>query len=451
MKKKQKNPLESQVFRSPLTYLYILITMVWTICFINSEFPKFFGDSDSYINWSLKLLGKQYYGSMTRTPVYPIIIKIVKVLLGDNYLYGVITLQIAFSLASVYYLYSTVILIANTKWDTRYVRVIAFVVCLIYALNPSVYQYHIVILTESFAVSFSVIFIYYAIKFLKDSTVKAGLLLLLWTFLCTMLKPAMIIYYVDVVILLLVMYIRNSELRNSLRKIGIGVLFLAVLYIAWMSDVYYTSGVFSMASLGPRHNLVKIIDSGLYKNYYDENIISEIDTIREEANTLSYGLSTPVMRLLGDSDNYKIQNQKVAEFNSYCLKTDPAKYLKYLIFVCKDTLSVDLYSQSYRNVIIRNDAIYFIEGIITPFFRFLNVAQAYVIGLISVFIGLIQFIKNKDYILLCLGGGILSILLSVTLGTYAAWGRCMLYVLPFVYVSIAVLLIDLINSLKSET
>ena len=254
-----------------------------------------------------------------------------------------------------------------------------------------------------------------------------------------------------------------------------------------MYKVYQISGVFSMSSLGPRHDLVKIVDSGLYKNYHDENIIFEIDKIWEETkHSKSYAMSTPVMKIIANSDDFRTQNQKVTEFNSYCRRTDPIEYFKYLISVCRDTMNIPFYNtivnvvnfctwslkqcsvlrglrssnanfivvyyniEVYRGVIIRNGLIYhYIEPVITPIFSVLNVAQVYTIGLISLCIGLIQLMKNKGYLLLCLGGGIFSVLLSVTLGTYAEWSRSMVYVLPFVYVSIAALLIDPKSGLKT--
>ena len=169
---------------------------------------------------------------MQRTPVYPAFIEIFEILLGDNFLYGVVILQIIFSLASVYYLYSIVMLIASMKDNMRYKQIIAFAICLLYVVNPAVYVFQLAILTESFALSFSIIFVFYAIRFLKNNTVRNGFLMLLWAFLCSMLKPGMIIYYIDVVILLVVMYIRNPESRINIHKIGIGILALAVLYTA---------------------------------------------------------------------------------------------------------------------------------------------------------------------------------------------------------------------------
>lgn len=414
-----------------------VIAAVRITFYINTQIG-IYPDSGSYINWS--------YEEGARTPGYPFIIDIFQFIMGERYAAGLCFLQAAVSFLSLLCLYQTVRMLlyhykknSNSEKSKLKCQRLAELTLAVYGCCPAVFLWDMVILTESFAISFTVFFIYTAIKWLGSMKLSDGILMILTAWACTMIKASLIIYSADILILVFLVFVMCKKCRKQILQCGCFLIPLMLFYTVYIIGIYHYTGVLNITEQKPRHDLVKVMESGLYKNYSDKELVNKIERIYAEHEWgIGYATTSPVMALFGS--DWKERRQAVASFNKACLKTDFSGFVKYMIQAAADTM--EFYFDGYRVLEIRVPCAYnILEKIINSLFKTMTVGHVFLIGGL-LFIEMIRiWITSREcpFILAGISGGIFSILISVYLGTYAEFTRALSCVLPFAYIGAAVL------------
>ena len=424
--------LPSFKLRDSKEFIYgCIILFIRFVYYKNMEIGVMFPDSGSYIDYTFN----------GRTPVYPFIIDLWQLILGDNFAAGVVVFQIAISLLSVLFLYKTlIILTGNTN--------LSFFITALYGISPTVIGYDALILTESLAMSGSVFFLYFIVNYIKQISIKYGVCSILIALLLTMHKPSFLLFNYALLFFWLfrLYYIQERKIIYKLLLIqGISI----AVIMAWSYEIYKVYGVFSITPLAPRHLLAACLNSGIYENFYDAKLVSKINEIFvSNGYSIGYDTTTPVMSLFGA--DIREQNIRVEEFCIKCIKLSPLAYLKYLCYTALNNINTLLMSrlqtayETYLYIPIMD-----LFAIISPVFK---IGHYYISFLVEVIIVIMQYLKHRclNWIHFGLAAFVGMSLAFVFVGTYGDYGRNLSHMFPFLIVSLALLLNKSIKFLNTE-
>ncbi len=407
--------------------------------FANETLGHIYPDSEGYINYR--------FFTATRPPGYPLYIDVFQVLLRDNFALGVVMGQIIISFFSLFWFYKTLLIIISKSNEynniNRTTKRFASFVTLLYGCNPAVFIYDVCICSDSLSLSCTIFFIYFAVRWVVFSETKYGLLSIIAIWISIMIKVALAVYAGDFLILLLLMAIDKKRRKQILGKIGVSFSMLLFFCAVYIGAVYSKSGVLNFSDLAPRHSLDKCLTSGLYKNFWDQNLVEKINVQCAETGYSGWHATTPVMQLFGE--DIKTINKKVQEFTSYCIRSDIPKFMSYMTEVAlqvKETQFNDAFSIRLSRNKFLDEVMNFMESI----FQLVKVSHVYAVGCILLIWGIYLWIKENmcPYLILGISGGIISVVVSVLLGTYGEWVRTMVYVLPFTYVGVVLMFKEII-------
>ena len=202
---------------------------------------KDFPDSIGYVNaWDVFVSGKIDW---SRTPVYPILLGILRTLVGKNLLYwAVVCVQSALFLLSVRYFYRLVKFFCNRT-------VISFWMTIFYCLVPGITSWNNVILTESLAITGSVFLFYFVIggwtQFKKSYFVGFAACLCL---LC-MLRPSFLYLLPVFFCFWLVAFFLKGRKKSACWGLG-GVVLVVGVVLCYSFAFQKTYGVFTPSGIG---------------------------------------------------------------------------------------------------------------------------------------------------------------------------------------------------------
>lgn len=215
--------------------LFFIVVLVRVSFFINlgmAEWP----DTGSYVDWSF---------ANSRMPLYPAVIDVCQWILQEKFSKGIFVAQALTSLLSAVYMYEAAFMIikryaslVSGRWNV----IISRSFFLIYALNPCIFVWDTNILTESFSISASVFFVYYALKWLDEIDVKNGILTAVWSFIATMVRPANLILAIDLFVL---MALLAATKKGSIRRLmPAAIVYTAsiIFYLGWSIADYQIGG-----------------------------------------------------------------------------------------------------------------------------------------------------------------------------------------------------------------
>ncbi len=399
-------------------------------------------DTASFVDWSIS--------SCQRTPGYPLLIDVFQLLMGEEYYRGVFLFQAAVSYFSLFFLFRCIYMLLNRNADRKSEIIsgidkgsaAAYVLVFLYGCCPVTAGWDTYILAESLAVSVTVFFLYYSIRFIYSFDIRYGIAAVIVSFAATAVKTALFVYTIDLFILFILILLFDR------RRLGMGEwikLFavmgaVSVLYIVWMSIIYHYTGVFSFAIYSVKHGVIKTLQTGLFMNYHDPETVAEIKSIIVENNCKisNWSVVWPIFELF---DNMAGVNSFARE----CLRSDPAGYFAYqmrLIFSTGDEVFWLYYPPA--------GAVRVIQAAYDSFLTVRTVCcTAAVTGLLLV----IRWIADRKipYDLCGFFGGSVSIIVSVYWGSYSAWGRLLVFILPFFVCSVSLIIREGYLCFKSIT
>ena len=194
-------------------------------------------DSQSYIDAWTNNFGILDY---TRTPVYPIVLGIIGILLkGYLFLYGLFLFQIFFFILSVKWFYRlTESILSKQK--------LAYVVSFFYAVHPCVNSWCFAVLTESLSISLMVGFLYYFHNNLIRFSVRNTLTSVIFVFLMVFLRPAFIYLLPSALVAFLLMLLKSKKYF-----VGVfSILFVCIFVIGYMQAFNNRYGAFTTSRIG---------------------------------------------------------------------------------------------------------------------------------------------------------------------------------------------------------
>lgn len=372
-------------------------------------------DSPTYIQFAFsKLLHLEIQG---RTPVYPIIIRICQFLFGSEYLQFLIILQYVLWYVSIIYCYKTLELVAKNK-------ICISLFTILYALCPAIILWNNMVLTESIALSCTMIFLYYIIKYIKQPTFLSGSIAIIIAFILTFHRPTAIIY----VLFLEIFWVARFIFERRHIKIDLKCFILStitILFIGIYGLLFYrTFGFFSISNVTVRQDLFVCIREEYYKNSDDKQFAEDIEkSIKEK----------PIWNTIEDIQN-KYDILEIKKFSDDCKKKNMSNYIKHIVDLCEDHAQIDFEGYSIR-IDDTN-----MQMTIRKLFTFIAFIHVYIIIVVE-FVWLIyRWIEDKKvpWIHCGLFAFPFVIVFSSFIGTCAEYMRTAICVLPFIYVTIAI-------------
>lgn len=390
-------------------------------------------DSPGYINFSFKDMLKLNFSS-GRTPVYPLIIRLCYFIFGEaSYINYVVKLQGVFSCISVIFFYKACnIIIKNTK--------IVFLGTLLYGLSTAIAGWDNLILTESFALSGTVIFIYLVLKYITKPCFLYGILSIILVFFLTFLRPTFLVF--DILLfgfwILRMFFEKKERILLAMLSLCSSIVFL---FIGIYSSIFYrTHGIFSISDPVPRQLLIVCINRDYYKSSDNKDLIDII----EEGKRKYDGEQAWNWYTLADI-MVKYSNKEIMELSKECIRRNIRLYIRDTIKMMSDD-SYKIFDAYHghikyeKNIKFSWFLFYNATKILENMFNWVKVAHVYLVIVLELIALLICWIKRKSppWVHMGIFSFVLSIVVTSYVGTCDEYPRTMTCVLPFMYLSLVI-------------
>lgn len=307
--------------RTGYLIIFAFALLVMLIRCIEAPFYITTYDATSYFNAAELIMHGEI--DSFRTPVYPLILGIFKLLLGSQYLVctATVVLQWIVFFVSIVCL-GRIFKILNVSGSA------GFLLVLIYASCPGITEYNYYILTESLSLSGIVFFIWYGLKCLKSLTIKNQIVTWAIVFVLIFLRPAFL-FIIPLLVLCLSICIYNNFNQYPRIKIIQSALVALVPLVVIIGYVSYIHNRYECKSISvvTTYNNYALIRSfnGLPENgHCDADIIAAVDSIyRSEPEVLG---TNWYFEITGLQESYGIRavtnfvNQAIADNKIQVLK-----------------------------------------------------------------------------------------------------------------------------------
>lgn len=421
------------VFKSPLTYIMLVSILFQKFIYSRYEYYSFSGDSLSYLAKYYKeniFLGQvNYY----RTPIYPYFCKLIDVFSSKASFYNNIVFgQKLLFLVGIVLFYLTVKKIFKNK-------PLVIITTLFYALNPYLFMWNTLILTEALSIVEITALLYLTVSYLKEPKKSSAILIGIQLLIMVMTRPANI--YLPAVYLLFWILKYFIERKNEVIKVVktglISTCIAIVVILLYCNQVRVQYGHFGLTAVSDTNTAITLIDSGLYKYGNNKKIIKAIEKVHTPGDAGS----------AWDAYSYIGKNFKLKEINSFiksAQRNSKAERVKYLI---TKTLSCGTYSLGIVYSVPRGNInytpIYFL--IYNMFPVTFSIVYLFLIG---AFVYLIAYLIKKKEIAWMMAALFATIAGNLFLSIVCApfeWQRLSLISIPTVIILIPYLIIEVFN------
>lgn len=308
-----------KLFKEPILYILILCIILQCIMYKYSTKISIYPDSSGYVNYEYNIFQGKVQSQ--RPPIYPYIIKAIKIIGGENNLYqNIVYIQYILMYISIIFFYLSIKQITKNK-------VMIIVATLIYGICPYIFLWNNVILTESVSIVAVTILMYLTISYIKKPNKILAVLLGISSFLLVMIKPA----FIYVTVLYLVFWILKILLDREERKISlIGLIFTVVsiaLILIYCMLIKLNHGVFNITTVSETNRLISILESKIYENNTNKRILQTIKEQGEDTNKF----------IIKSKLKEEYSHEELKQFMDEAVKNNKIEYLKYII---KKTVSL---------------------------------------------------------------------------------------------------------------
>lgn len=405
--------------RAPIITM-IIIGIIGLIYLIYFKLGNVFNDSYGYINYNFtNFIHGEFYG---RTPIYPLVIRICSKLFGDSYILLTVCLfQYIVWFISNYYMYKLLNLLTGNKK-------ISILFSILYAICPGIIGWNNNILTESLALSLTIVFIYYIVKYIKTNQIFNIAISVITASILTFIRPTSLIYIIFLEIFFIARFIfERKNIKIDFKGFLISI-FAVILVIVYAAIFHNTFGIYSISDAVVRQDLYVCIEQGYYKDSNNEKFIEDVEEGKNKFPTNAWLGMSDVLGKYSLNDMQKITN--------YCRKKNINKYIEYINKLTKTHNCVNF--DSYNLEIISSKIE--IQETIVKTFDFITFFHIYVILVINTILIIYRWVKYKKvpWIYIGLFGFPFVIVFSSFIGTCGEWMRTAQCALPFAYISIAV-------------
>lgn len=377
-------------------------------------------DSFTYIDYSFEALLHMDFTQAGRTPVYPLILQIIKQLSGtDNYLNIVVAVQCIVSYISVIYMYKICNMISELS-------LMKYIITFMYGTTIVVCGWDYVILTESFALSGTVFFAYYIIDYIRND--QNGIKAIILLFVLIFLRPSFLLLFY---ILLLFLLIRVLYKKANTKKVFITWLVCWSAIMIYSGIFYMAHGIFSISDPMPRQLLYVCMERDYYQNYEDKEFVQKVQVELEKSDATTWSAMTEVLNYYG-----KNKSQKIAK---KCIINNITQYIKDEWNISMEILQYDFgtYAQEGENV---SDSFRTYFRILDTMTNLVKPIHGLLIGGITLFISIFNFARGKIAWLACgFSAFIWGIFRSTMILTCSEYARTMIHIVPFLFIAIVYL------------
>ncbi len=405
--------------------IYIVFITILFIRIIYSVYWKWgvlCPDSYGYMEYDFISLLKLNFADAGRTPVYPLILQILRLLFGeDRFLVYVVFVQCIVSYISVLYFFRICSIITAHHW-------IKITFTFLYGITSVICGWDYVILTESFAISGTVFFIYHIFCYMLYEKSKNGFMAIILLFFLIFLRPSFLLLYVIsfCFLILRILFKKNNTYKIFLTCISGWIIIM--LY----SCVFYTyHGIFSVSDPLPRQLLYACIERDYYKNYQDRDFVLQVETSLKGNENNVWNTMTEILGYYGKGESQKIAKE--------CIINNLPQYINDEFLLSLGILCYDFgtYAQAHDNM----------PDIFNTYFTVWNSATNLVkpihgifVGIITLFLSLWNLFRKKMAWIACgLSVFIFGIFISTMILTCGEYARTMIHIVPFVFVGIVYL------------
>jgi 4-amino-4-deoxy-L-arabinose transferase-like glycosyltransferase len=316
------------IISSPLFWILMISGIVRLIYYSVLLNTKAY-DSAGYINYRANILLGQTEG--LRTPVYPYFIKLIGLFGSHNLVDNIITAQIIISFLSIILFYKVVKALFKK-------RAVIFAASLLYGVMLPVINFDKLVLTESFAVIFSLIFIYLLVSYLKKPAHAKAWVLTLFVFIAIMLRPSFIcLFPLAIAFWFLRLTIFRKDWKMCLSGLAASV--VVMLLITGYSNLNKKNAGFNGISVVSNHNeLAVIVKASLYPYGNDTEITEAIKTNIELAKQHG-GRPMAGVDVIG-----QFAPDRIHKFIVNCIRNQPGAYAYYVGSTLLDLQAANIFT-----------------------------------------------------------------------------------------------------------
>ncbi len=234
----------------------VLITAIFRIWYL-SHFNNYvlYYDTKTYTNYPYNIfLGET---DIFRTPGYPYFLKFIHYITGNfenniDFYESVSFVQSIMSLASIVILY----LAGRKLFSNKYILSLA---CLTYGIAPSVFNWDIITLTESFSLFCTVVLIYIVFSYLAKPTAIKSVVLGLYAFGMIMIRPTFVYLLAVLGVFFVARFIFNCKERKKAIAGIISVVMSVALFFGYCGLNYKNYDYFKVSSVSNTVNNLYIV------------------------------------------------------------------------------------------------------------------------------------------------------------------------------------------------
>ncbi|MDR0643884.1 MAG: glycosyltransferase family 39 protein [Treponema sp.] len=250
------------VVREPIFYV-LLISIVARIVYLYDWIP-FLMSHETYYYIKLPVINSY------RVPFYPIFSRLVH--FGDEFLWyrTMVNIQTLCGIISACYFYRIAERLIKNKRA-------AFFCAVFYSCLPYIVVYERSIMSESFAISFTIFLVYCVARYLQNPNKYSAIMIGVWSLMLVMLKE---IYIVLLIPLFLLFWIIRLFLENDGALVKAGFKWMLICWGIVLFHAYLFNariGIFANSIISTNYNVSYIlIQHDLYHNPIDPEITNEI-------------------------------------------------------------------------------------------------------------------------------------------------------------------------------
>ena len=390
-----------------IIYFFSVLVAIYSI---SNYSPILSGDSPSYLDAWYNF--KDGYIDKLRTPLYPIYLGVIKMIVGNKYfvITSIVGQTILF-LFSIYVFYKLAIRITGCQN-------IAFWITLFYGTSLHINQWNSMIMTESLSISGSIFMLYSILRLYDCYSLKWGMISAAIIMLLLLQRPSFI-YIIPVLILGWLICYRGKK-KQAIAGI-IGVVISSFVLFLYMCSFKQSYGIWTSSSVSTVNNY----HIARQYNLLNPNVIKDVNLQADIDSILTYGYK--FSGLVDESDFFpeEVINEVNLIFSKYDLKTidsairasfesSPINYIK--------STYVRFYKSAFNNAFF-----IFARVKIDLFFFYLFL---FIYGLVIIRWSILKkcfpWMTIIIY-LLCIGNILVSII-----GAWAGWNRLIMPSIPLV-------------------
>lgn len=417
----------SNKYTKGLMITFFVIFGIGMFYFSKMNMQILYPDSGSYINFDFHRFLS--FKLNDRTPIYPIFIEAFEKIFKTDFLSFICIFQYLLWGISIIYLYK---IIYNLTSNTNF----SIVFSVLYALSPTIISWCNVILTESIAISLTMIVIYYIVSYIKTNNLKNGYIVIGLSFFLTFHRPTSLIYLFGFLSFLILKVILSKKKLLSDIKCLIYSIVCLVFVVIYAVLFHNSFKIYSLSYAMVRQDLIVSIREGYYASSSDKNWVKDIDEslVENPINNNIDNIWVTVNKII-DKYDFGIISKNVKE----CRKNNIKKYIKYIKNLYIEYGKEKFEGYGYRFV---NPNEWKIQKGLYNSFSILTFLHVYIIMLIQLVLVIKNWIvyKKTNWINLGLFAFPFVIILSSFIGTCSEFMRTAIACVPFTYVSLIYLI-----------